>query len=107
MYQYCSPLGTLLIHNYPSLYYKYIIFFYLQAAALSTNSSPQITAGNDWIVTNKGSVDHLHYKDEQETARFINIANGNGQDSRIIQDLSKNRFVCTQSAYALDVSDDR
>ncbi len=76
-----------------------------QATQLTTNSSAELTAGPDWAITRSSTPKEssLHYKDFKEAERLAAIVEGDGQDGRILKDLAKSRFICTQPRFALEV----
>jgi hypothetical protein len=62
-----------------------------------------VTAGPDWAITRASAPNEssLHYKDFKEAERLAGIVEGDGQEGRILKDLAKSRFVCTQPRFAL------
>jgi hypothetical protein len=75
----------------------------LQPVQLSTNSSSQLTAGNDWAVGRVAPAKPLFYTDEAEAQRFTTHLESGGAASKVLRDLASARHVCAQPSYALEV----
>lgn len=75
----------------------------LQPVQLSTNSSSQMTAGNDWAVGRVAPAKPLFYTDEAEAQRFTTQLESGGAASKVLRDLASARHVCAQPSYALEV----
>jgi hypothetical protein len=77
-----------------------------QAVALQTNSSPAVTAGNDWAIRTgapaKGAKE-LHYKDFAEATKLAAMVESEGAEGRILRDLAASRYVCSQPRFAFEV----
>lgn len=75
----------------------------LGAMISSTNSSPEVTAGNDWsIVQCARELPQDSFQDEAAALGYMRAFTGAGAEGSILRSLSKDRFVCTKPAFAYD-----